>query len=170
MRYPLLALLSACSTDLLAPIPGTDPHFTAVVDGRPFVGYVAADACIGTQITPTMFFLNVQAAGAPSGSGISIHLGGVTGTGRVTMRPNEVQAAQRAALYVPDDPTQLQYSTLTGSGDILIDEYDPVARRVAGRFFFRAYRAVGTAGPEWVEIRQGSFRGILRAWGSQDCS
>ena len=165
----LLGLGAACTNDhLLGPFPSAEPHFTAIVDGTPFVGFMPDD-CIGMQVTPTMFFMSGRIAGSFPTPEISISLGGISGPTRVAMRPNEVQSAQRSALYIPDDPARLQYSAPTFSGDILIDEYDPVHRTVAGRFFFNAHREVGTEGPEWVAVREGSFRGRLRSWGSQFC-
>jgi len=165
-----LVTVSACSADLLGPLPGPEDHLSATVDGAPFVGFVPAPGCIGGQLTPSMFFVSVNAGGTLQSGNLSFHLGDISGPGRYTMRPDEVQEHQRAAIYIPDDPARLQYSALAGSGEIVIDEYDAVQRTVAGRFFFNAIRAVGTEGPEWIHIRQGSFRGRLRAWGSPDCS
>lgn len=169
---PLLVLLApACHTDedLFGPLPVPGAHVTARIDGNGFAALIPTDRCIGMQITPTLFFIDVHAAGTWPSANISIHLGGITGAGRYVMRPNEPQSSQRAALYIPGDPAKLQYSALTGSGEVQLDEYDPVERTLAGRFYFNAIRAVGTTGPEWVRVTEGSFRGTLAEWGTQGC-
>ena len=169
----LAALLAvACGSDLFGPEPLSYPHFTATIDGAPFQGFVGAHGCIGTMVTPSMFFLTVivPASGSslPFSPELAIHLGGVSGPGRYLMRPNEPQATQRVALWIPGDPFLLQYSTPAASGEVWIEEFDAVAHNIAGRFYFNVFRSRGTTGPERVEIRQGSFRGRLRAFGDTE--
>ena len=168
LSFAACLAIGCASEDLLGPEPPPTPHFTAVIDGTPFEGFVPG-GCVGTQISPTMFFLSVRVPGSGPNPELSLHLGGITGPARMGLRPNEPQQSQRAALYIPGDPAVLQYSAPTGSGEIVIDHYDAVQRTVAGRFYFNAYRAVGTVGSEWIEVRQGSFRGTLRAWGTLIC-
>ena len=88
---------------------------------------------------------------------------------RILLQPDPFQEHMRIALYLPGDPAVLQYSTPFASGEVQLDEYDPVQHTVAGRFYFNAVRAVGTAGPEWVHVRVGSFRGKFRAFGAVTC-
>lgn len=168
----VLLVTPACHTDedLFGPVPIPGSHVTARIDGQGFAALVSPDRCIGIQITPRMFFISVHEGGTWPTAQISIHLGDIPpGAGRYTIRNNEPQSLARVALYVPGDPAKLQYSGVTGSGEIQIDEYDPVARTLAGRFYFNAVRAVGTTGPEWIRVTEGSFRGTLAAWGSQGC-
>ena len=159
--FPLVllgSLLVSCSEgDLLGPTPGPGLHLTAQVDGMPFVANVPAGRCAGIDFSSS-FFISVRAAGQWPTPSISLHLGGVTAPGLHLMKPDEVQARQVAALYIPGDPALLQYSAVQGKGAIQIDEYHADTGEVAGRFYFDAVRAVGSTGPQWVSVRQGSFR------------
>ncbi len=154
----LSCLLVSCSEgDLLGPTPGPSHHLTAQVDGTPFVANVPAGSCAGIDFS-SFFFFSVRAAGPWPTPSISLHLGGVTGPGLHRMKPDEVQGRQVTALYIPGDPALLQYSAVQGEGAIQIDEYHAGTGEVAGRFYFDAVRAVGSTGPKWVSVRQGSFR------------
>ena len=165
-----LGLACRAQRDLLGPPPGPGSYLTAQIDGNGFIAQLPSPQCLGVQITATMFFIDVTAPGTWPTPNLSIHLGGITGPGRFSMKPNEPQESQRAAVFVPGDPARLQYSALTGSGEIQLDEYDPIQRTIAGRFYFDAVRAVGTSGPAWIHVREGSFRGTLAAWGSRICN
>ena len=166
----LSLLLVACgSEDLLGPLPPQGEHLTAVVEGQPFVGFIPPGRCMGLQVTPSMMFFSVRLAGPLPKPELSFHLGGVTGPGRFRFRPDQPQDRQIAALYIPGSADTLQYSAVTNSGEVVVDEYDAAQRTIAGRFYFRAIRAVGTSGPEWVDIRQGSFRLRLDTWPPSGC-
>src|SRR3989442_7594099 len=77
-----LLVLAACANDaILGPYPPPTAHFTAEVDGVPFVGFVPAPGCIGLQISPTHISLSAHVLGAPTGSGIALDIGGLTRAG-----------------------------------------------------------------------------------------
>ena len=166
----LLGLLIACAAeDVFGPPPDIAPHFTADVEGRPFVGLVGTGGCIGLQIPPAVVLFEAHTAGIGPAPEISINLGDIHGPGIYMLRPAQVPDLQRAALYIGGDAAVSQYSAPAGAGEVDVSEYDPITRRIAGRFYFTALRTVGDTGRADVRVRRGSFRGVLQAWGSHTC-
>ena len=167
----VLGSLAACQADILyGPEPALTPHFTAEIDGAPFVAEIVPPGCIGYQTSPTTFFLYVRAAWTGVWPSMTIHLGGITGTGSVLLHPYRHLNDGDGAVYVPGETNVLQYSTPFASGEVRIDEYDPDQRTIAGRFYFNAVRVVGDTGAKWVHVGRGSFRGWLQDFEAGTCS
>ena len=166
----LAAALGGCTAEPpFGPPPAGGTHLTAQVDG---VSFAAAfeSACIGSQVGPASFTIAGRDSRPGSSAELALHLEGVTGPGRIPIRHYDRPTGDLAAVYRPDGPGQVQYAAPSGGGEVLIDEYDPALGTVAGRFYFNGLRVMGALGADWIEVREGSFRGRLAGPAHEGCA